>query len=199
MPQIDYYFSPLSVWSYLAGQRLEQIAARHGAQITYKPVDVMALFARTGGVAPADRHPNRLAYRAQEIARWSAKLGMVLNPKPAHWPTNGAPASYAIIAAQEAGGGDLGLLCHSLARAVWAEDKDIAQDAVIGACLEDAGFSSMLTLSGMVRGAEIYAKNLEDAVAAGAFGVPFYITDDDARFWGQDRLADLDSHLEAAT
>ncbi len=36
---------------YLAGDRLEAIAAKHGATITYKPVDAVALFARTGGLA----------------------------------------------------------------------------------------------------------------------------------------------------
>ena len=36
--------------------------------------------------------------------------------------------------------------------------------------------------------------DLEDAVAQGAFGVPFYITGDE-RFWGQDHIEDLDLHL----
>ena len=29
----------------------------------------------------------------------------------------------------------------------------------------------------------------------GVFGVPFYIVDGSERFWGQDRLDDLDLHL----
>lgn len=197
MTQIDYYFTTLSPWAYLAGLRLEQIAARHGAQISYRPLDPLALFARTGGKAPADRHPSRMAYRAQELARWSARLGMPLTPDPAHWPTNPAPSSYAIIAAQEAGGGDLGLLTHSLMRACWAEEKDIAEDQVIGDCLAAAGFDRGLTLSGLMVGAEIYPRNLEQAVAAGVFGAPFYVLEDGAKFWGQDRLDFLDAHLEA--
>ena len=36
---------------------------------------------------------------------------------------------------------------------------------------------------------------LEEAAAKGVFGAPFYITDDGARFWGQDRIEDLDAHL----
>ena len=31
MPHIDYYFTTLSPWSYLAGLRMEDIARRHGA------------------------------------------------------------------------------------------------------------------------------------------------------------------------
>ncbi len=63
MAHIDYYFATISPYTYLAGTRLEAIAARHGATITYKPLDVAALFGRTGGQAPKDRHESRRAYR----------------------------------------------------------------------------------------------------------------------------------------
>ncbi|EEX13477.1 2-hydroxychromene-2-carboxylate isomerase [Citreicella sp. SE45] len=192
MAHLDYYFSVLSPYAYLAGKRLEKIADAHGLDITYKPLDIMTLFTRTGGLAPKDRHPSRMAYRAQELPRQAKKAGMPLNMKPAHWPTNAAPASYAIIAAQKAGGGDLGGLVHSILRAVWVEDRDIAEDSVVQDCLKAAGFDPGLTFSGMLAGAETYAANLEDAVNAGVFGAPFYILEDGQSFWGQDRLEDLD-------
>ena len=195
MAHIDYYFATLSPYTYLAGTRFEEVAAKHGATVTYKPLDIMALFSRTGGTPPKDRHPNRVEYRAQELPRQAKKLGMAFNLKPAHWPTNGAPSSYAFIAAQNAGGGDLGKLMHAICRAVWAEDKDIAQDAVVRTCLEEAGFDPGLADSGLLVGAETYAANLEEAVERGVFGSPFYITDSGQRFWGQDRIDDLDAHL----
>lgn len=195
MAHIDYYFATLSPYTYLAGTRFEEVVAKHGASVTYKPLDIMALFSRTGGTPPKDRHPNRIAYRAQELPRQAKKLGMPFNLKPAHWPTNAAPSSYAIIAAQAAAGGDLGQLVHSVLRAVWAEDKDIAEDAVVKACLEAAGFDPALADSGLLAGAETYARNLEEAVDKGAFGAPFYIVDGDQRFWGQDKIDELDMHL----
>ncbi len=198
MSHIDYYFTVLSPYAYLAGDRLEQIAEKHGASIAYKPLDIMALFPRTGGAAPKDRHPARLSYRAQELPRQARKSGLPFNFKPAHWPTNAAPASYAIIAAAKAGGGNLGQLVHCILRASWAEEKDIAEDSVVQDCLREAGFDPNLTFSGMLAGAEIYAQNLEDAVAAGVFGSPFYIVDGAEKFWGQDRLDDLDAHLSGA-
>ncbi len=157
----------------------------------------MALFARTGGTHPKDRHPSRMEYRLQELRRGAAKTGMPLNLKPAHFPTNPAPSSYAVIAAQEAGGGDVGALVRGLLAACWAEEKDIAEDAVIKTCLQEAGFDPGLADSGLLSGAETYAANLEEAVAAGVFGSPFYIVGDE-RFWGQDRLDDLDAHLAGA-
>ncbi len=195
MAHIDYYFATISPFTYLTGTRPAEVAAANGATITYKPLDIMGLFSRTGGVPPKDRHPNRQEYRLQEMRRRSALAGMPLNLKPAFWPTNPAPSSYAIIAAQEAGGGDLGALVASLTRACWAEEKDIAQDDVIVACLEAAGFDGGLATSGMMKGADTYAANLEEAINKGAFGAPFFITDSDERFWGEDRIADLEAHL----
>lgn len=195
MAHIDYYFSTLSPFTYMAGTRMEDAAAKHGATITYKPLDIMALFARTGGTPLKDRHPARQAYRAQEMPREAKKLGVPLNVKPAHFPTNSAPSSYALIAAQSAGGGDLGQLAHSFLHALWVEDKDIAQDDVIRACLEAAGFDPSLADSGLLAGAETYAKNLEDAVRDNVFGSPFYVVDTGQSFWGQDSIADLDAYL----
>ena len=67
---------------------------------------------------------------------------------------------------------------------------------MIGDCLQAAGFSRSLTMSGMLTGADTYARNLEHAVMAGVFGVPFFIVGE-ARFWGQDRLDFLDEHLDS--
>ncbi|RCW83330.1 2-hydroxychromene-2-carboxylate isomerase [Paracoccus lutimaris] len=196
MAHIDYYFGTPSPWVYLAGDRLEQIAARHGATITYKPLDLMQLFDRTGGTRPDQRHPARSEYRAQELRRWSGHLGLPLNLKPAFWPVNPAPSSYAIIAAQAAGGGDLAGLVQSFLRAVWAENENIADDAVIRAKLSAAGFDPALADKGLFVGAETFGRNLEQAIEAGAFGAPFYVVRESGeRFWGQDRLDFLDRHL----
>lgn len=192
MAQVDYFFSVLSPYAYLVGDGLERIAQKHEARIAYKPVDFMALKARMGGGAP---HPARADYMAQDIARIAARLGMPLTPQPVHWPTNPAPAAYAIVAAQGAGGGDTGALVRALMRACWAEDRDVAEGDVVRDCLGQAGFDPALADSGLLQGAETYAANLEEAVARGVIGIPFYLTDGGAAFWGQDRLEDLDRHL----
>ncbi len=194
MPHIDYYFATISPFTYLSGTQLEEIAQKHGATITYKPLDIMGLFGRTGGIPPKDRHPNRQEYRLQDMRRRALVAGLPLTLKPAFWPTNPAPSSYAIIAAQAAGG-DVGGLVNALTRSCWADDKNIAEDDVIRACLSETGFDPALADSGLLSGAETYAANLEEAVAKGVFGAPFFISDKDERFWGQDRLDDLDRHL----
>lgn len=195
MSHIDYYFTVLSPWAFFGGKRFAQIAEKHGAAVTFKPVDIGQLFSRTGGQLPKDRHPSRMEYRMQELKRWARALDMPINFNPAHWPTNGAPASYAIIAAQNAGTGDVGVLVNALMRSIWMDEKDIAEDAVIKECLAEAGFDPSLADSGLLMGAETYAKNTDDAVNAGVFGSPFYVCDDGEKFWGQDRLDLLDTYL----
>jgi 2-hydroxychromene-2-carboxylate isomerase len=194
MAHIDYYFATLSPFTYLCGTRPAEIAARHGATLTYKPLDIMQLFARTGGVPPKDRHPNRQTYRLQELRRRAALAEMPIQQKPAHWPTNGAPASYAIIAAQAAGG-DVAALVAGVTRACWAEEKNIAEDDIIRECLTQAGFDADLADKRMMSSAETYAANLEDGINAGVFGAPFFVVDSGEMFWGEDRLADLEAHL----
>jgi len=192
MPHIDYFFATMSPFTYFAGN---EIAKARGATVFYKPFDLMALFARTGGTPPPQRHVSRQEYRMQELIRNAKINGLPLNPKPAFLPVNPAPSSYAVIGAQAAGGGDIGALVQSFLRAVWAEERDIADDGVIRNCLDKAGFDPGLADSGLLSGAETYAANLEEAVNRGVFGSPFYVTDSDQRFWGHDRLDQLDASL----
>ena len=193
MARIDYYFSTISPWAYLAGDRLEQIAARHGASITYRPLDLMQLFDRTGGQRPQDRHPARLAYRNQDLPRVAAHLGMPIRLDVPM--TNMAPSSYAVIAAQE-GGADVGALVQGILAARFVDGRDVADDAVIRDVLEATGHDPAIADRGLFTGAEIYGRNLERAVAAGVFGSPFYIVAESGEmFWGQDRLDYLDRYL----
>ena len=194
MAPIDYYLATISPFTYLAGPEFEKIVAKHGATVTYKPLDIMGLFGETGGIPPGQRHVNRQEYRLQDMRRRALVTDLPFTIKPAHWPTNIAPSSYAIIAAQNAGG-NVGALVQALTKASWADDKNIAEDDVIRACLEETGFDPPLADSGLLEGADTYARNLEEAVAKGVFGAPFFISDKDERFWGQDRLNDLDRHL----
>ncbi len=194
MAEIDYYLFPLSPFAYLAGLRLEEIAQARGATITYRPVQLFRIFAETGTAPVAERHPSRQAYRLADIARVAELNGLPVNVKPRHWPTNPVPASTAIIAAQEAGGGDLGALAHSFGRAVWAEERDIAEDALVRDCLGEAGFDPGLAERAMLSGSEQIERNTTQALMRGVFGAPTYAVGEDL-FWGQDRLPHLDAHL----
>lgn len=192
MAHIDYYFTPLSPFAYLAGDGLETIAAKHGATVAYKPVNFMRLMEAMGGLPVPKRHPARQEYRLQELPRIAKRVGLPLVVHPAHWPTDAGYATAAIIAADAAGGGDVGALSQALLRACWAEETDIADRAVVDGALTDAGFDPAAL---DVEAASARIEPLTDeAIEAGVFGAPFYIVEGE-KFWGQDRLTYLDDHL----
>ncbi len=194
MTQIDYYLAVQSPYVYLAGTRPAEIAARHGAKLVYKPLDATQLFPRTGGKVRAERHPSRNDYSAQDRVRQARKLGVRLDAQPFFGAANPAPAAYAVIAAQAAGGGDLAGFVAAIGRAMWAEGRDISDDDTLRPLLVAHGFDANVADRGMLMAAETYAANLEDAVSRGVFGVPFFVVGDQ-KFWGQDRLDDLDLYL----
>ena len=102
---------------------------------------------------------------------------MPFNLRPAFWPVNAAPSSYAIIAAQSAGGGDTRGLVHGFLRACWAEKPNISQGDTIRTRLSAAGLDPGLADRGSLARAETYPANTEEVIARGVFGAPFYIVD----------------------
>ena len=195
MAQVDYYLALQSPYVYLAGTRPAEIAARHGATLVFKPLDAARLFPRTGGKVRAERHPARNDYSAMDRVRVARRLGMTYDPQPMFAAANPAPAAYAVIAAQAAGGGDVAGLVAGFGRAMWAEGRDISDDDVIRTLLTSHGFAANTADRAMLMAAEGYSANLEEAVSRGVFGVPFFVVGEE-KFWGQDRLADLDAYLE---
>ena len=141
MTKIDYYFSVLSPFTYLAGNGVEQIAAKHNAQIVYKPLDLIGLFAKTGGLPPGQRHWSRQEYRLQELKRIASHTGLDLHIKPAHWPTDPLPASKAILATQHAGQNP-GSLAHAFPRACWAQERNIGDQNVVDEILAENDISA---------------------------------------------------------
>ena len=193
MAHIDYYFTVLSPFAYLAGDRMERVAQKHGASIAYKPVDIMTLFAQMGGTPPAQRHESRKEYRMQELARLSALNAMPMKFQPAHWPTDPKPASALIVAAGKAGA-DAGALTRAVMKAVWAEERDVADDATLDAILSETGIDRAALEPHVDAARAAFDTMTAEAMERGVFGAPFYIVGEQ-RFWGQDRISHLDAHL----
>src|SRR6202158_2259553 len=97
---VDYYFTPVSPYTYLGHERFLEIAARHDATIAVKPVDYGRIFPVSGGLPLKQRAPQRQAYRLIELERWSKRLGKALNVKPKFFPVSPDMAARWIIAAQ---------------------------------------------------------------------------------------------------
>ena len=106
----------------------------------------------------------------------------------------GLPAAAAIITAQAQGKGDLGRLVHGFLRAVWAEERDIAEGDVVRDILSQSGFDPALADKGLLSAVETLERNTDEALRRSVFGTPSYVVGEKV-FWGQDRLPLLEAHL----
>ena len=194
---IDYYHSLISPWSYLGGPRLDDIAAAAGATVNVKPIDLARVFPVSGGLPLAKRADQRRAYRLAELARWRDHLGMPLNIEPRSFPAAEGLAARTVIAARQAGA-DAARLSNAILRAVWAEQRDIAdRETLVAICAETGHDGAALTAAAETDAiAAIYAADTSEAIARGVFGAPTYAFEGEL-FWGQDRLDFLARALDA--
>nr|WP_314541839.1 2-hydroxychromene-2-carboxylate isomerase [uncultured Massilia sp.] len=187
---IHYYFAPQSPYAYFGHARLLKLAAQYGAIVEPKPFDLAAIFSESGGQPIAKRAPQRQAYRLVELERWADFLGLPLNLHPTFFPVDQTAASLLLVAARAQNGADQALeLAGALLRAVWAEQRDIADAATLQALADDCGLdgAALLEASRTVETRRQYDGFNQEAIDAGIFGSPWYIVDGQG-FWGQDRL-----------
>ena len=195
---VDYCFTPVSPWAYLGHARFVQILKDTGAAVNVRPVDYGAVFPVSGGLPLPQRAPQRQAYRLLELQRFSAHLGLPLNAKPAFFPVAGGAASQLIVATDLAHGAMAALdLAGRMGSAVWAEQRNLADPALLQALLQEAGLPAALMAASaepvMAAACKGYT---EQAIAAGVFGAPSYVIDGEI-FWGQDRLDFVERRLRA--
>ena len=201
MPQtVDYYFAPQSPWAYLGHQRLRDVAKAAGASVRVLPVDLGGkVFPISGGLPLGQRAPQRQAYRLVELKRFSEHLNAPLNLHPRYFPVGGDDASRLIIAADLVHGGQASLdLAVAVLGAVWAQERNIADPAVLGQLLSEQGLSSQVQDRAQSQEVqERYEQYTRQAIDAGVFGAPSYVVEGEI-FWGQDRLDFLQRRLSMA-
>ncbi len=185
---VDYYHSLVSPWTYLGGPRLGRIVEQAGARVNVKPIDLSKVFPVSGGLPLAKRAPQRQAYRLVELARWRDHLGMPLNLEPRFFPARDGLAARTVIAARQAGT-DAGVLSNAILRAVWVEERNIADaDDLLAICGENGCDGAALAAAAETEAvADEFAANTAEAIELGIFGSPSYVHRGEL-FWGQDRL-----------
>lgn len=194
---IDYYFTPISPWTYMGHDRFVALAKRVGAEVRVRPVDYGRVFPVSGGLPLAKRPPQRQAYRLAELKRWREFLRLPLNLQPKFFPVRDEMAARTIIAADRAGKDAL-KLASAVLRACWADEKNVADGATLAALADGCGMDG----AALVKAAESDAvkaawdRYTEEAIARGVFGAPTYVIDGEL-FWGQDRLDFVERALAA--
>lgn len=193
---ITYFAMPISPWTYLGHEKLRSIAAKAGAKIELKMMDLGQVFATSGGLPLPQRSPQRQAYRLTELTRWQQVTGLPLNIHPKFFPANPLLATLVTLHLRDTVSTEAALdFLGAVLKAVWGQERNIADESVLSAMLADFGLSPDVVAqaqSDTTRAA--YAADTAAALAANVFGAPSYVVDEQL-FWGQDRLDFLERQL----
>lgn len=197
MKTIEYFFSPPSPWSYLGHQRLLEMAAQYGATVQPRPFALTSeIFPISGGLPLNERPPQRQAYRLIELKCWSEFRNLPLNVHPRFFPvTDVDRSSLMLCAAILKHGNEAGLrLAAAQFRAVWVEERDIADQQTLIDIAQGCGLDGVALWDAREEGRSLYAENTEQARRLQVFGAPWYVYEGEP-FWGQDRLDFLERAL----
>src|SRR5271165_1784529 len=94
MPQpIEFFFDFSSPYGYIASRLIDDLAARHGREVTWKPILLGAIFKLTGG-APLTTVPLKGEYSQRDFPR-TARFHGIPFTMPTPFPFSGVQANRA--------------------------------------------------------------------------------------------------------
>jgi 2-hydroxychromene-2-carboxylate isomerase len=192
---IDFYFDFSSPYGYLASTRIEDIAAKHGRVVTWRPTLLGAAFKITGG-QPLPTIPLKGSYAAHDMAR-SARLIGASFKLPSKFPISATAPSRAFYWLHDRDPALAKQLAQALYRAYFAEDRDISNPEVTGNVAAKLGVDKSELTEALNDPAvkERLRMEVEAAIERGVFGSPYIVVDGEP-FWGSDRLEQVDRWLE---
>lgn len=188
---IDFYFDFSSPYGYLASTRIDELAARHGRSVAWRPFLLGVAFKLTGQRALIEQ-PIRGPYHERDFAR-SARLLGVPFVRPAKFPFFGLAASRAFYWLDD--GGQAKALAKAVYAAAFGEGRDVTPVSTV------AEIARPLGIEGLEQGVESpetkarLREATDEAIARGVFGSPFFVVDGEP-FWGHDRLGQVEQWLE---
>jgi 2-hydroxychromene-2-carboxylate isomerase len=183
---LEFWFEFGSTYSYPAALRVEPVARAAGVEVAWRPFLLGPIFAAQGwNDSPFNLYPAKGRYMWRDLERVCAALGLRLR-RPSQFPRSGLLAARLACWFQDEGW--VPEFVRRVYLANFAEDRDIADRAVLASLLEPLGqpASALAAAESPEAKAKLRAQT-EHAAALGIFGAPTFAVGTEL-FWGNDRL-----------
>lgn len=188
MPEIDFWYSIGSTYSYLTVMRLPDWARANDVTVRWRPFNVRSVMMDQKNIPFAGK-PEKSAYMWRDIERRSAKYGITARvPAPYPIPHLQLVNQVALLGLKE----DWGIPFTRESYRIWFLDGLAAgSEPNLSEALHRSGQDPAEAL---IRArSDAIVKELADqtdrAVQSGVFGAPSFVVRDEV-FWGDDRLED---------
>ena len=192
---IDFYFDFSSPYGYLAAERIDALAEKHGRSATWRPFLLGAVFQKIGG-SPLVDQPMKGPYSRHDMLR-SARLHGIAFSVPDNFPVNSIAACRAFYWLAQDDAGRARDLALALYRGYFAENRDLSRPETVVETAAGLGVEADALAAALQDQAvkdRLRAEN-DAALERGVFGSPTVFVDGEM-FWGHDRLEMIDRWLE---
>jgi 2-hydroxychromene-2-carboxylate isomerase len=184
---VEFFFDFGSPTSYLAWTQLPAIAAQADAAVVWRPMLLGGVFKATGNASPVTV-PAKGRWMFTDIARWAQRYGVPLAFNP-HFPINTLTLMRVAAGLLQRQPADFEPYCAAVFNAIWQQQLNLGDAAVLASVLSNAGFDpeALLALAADPAVKAALASTTDEAVARGVFGAPTFFVGEQM-FFGQDRL-----------
>ena len=191
---IEFWFDFSSPYSYLASERIDELAAKYGRKVKWRAVMIAAAF-KVSGLPFLLTVPLKGEYSKRDIERSARFLGLPY-AFPSRFPvaTLAAARGYYWLHGQDCG--KAREFAHAVFRAYWVDDRDIGELPVVLEIADQLGIDRD-AFTAAIATPEIkdrLRQETDAAISGGMFGVPYFMVDGEP-FWGADRLPQIDKWL----
>ncbi|HEY1459730.1 MAG TPA: 2-hydroxychromene-2-carboxylate isomerase [Casimicrobiaceae bacterium] len=189
---IEFYFDFSSPYGYLASEKIEALAARHGREVSWHPVLLGVVFKQTGAM-PLLQVPLKGEYSRRDMHRSARFHGVDRFRVPTKFPIPSQAAARVVLWSAQRDPALAARVVHALYRAYFVDDQDISSPEVAVAVAASCGLDAAEVRAAIEDPSikEALKRANEQAIAKGVFGSPYIIIDGEP-FWGLDRLDQVD-------
>jgi 2-hydroxychromene-2-carboxylate isomerase len=190
---IEFYVDFISPFSYLALQRLPDLATRFGYDVDYQVIDLKDIKQLAGNTGPSTRDmPIRLRYAKVDQRRWAKRYGVPITT-PAHYDSLQLSRGFVFAKTRGKALDYLMLAFHN----AWGEGSSMIDESMLRELASKLGWDEDEFLR-FTRSDEADAQRKASTLAAharGVFGVPTCIIGAEM-WWGNDRLHFVEQYLK---
>ncbi len=197
MATLEFFFDCSSPWTYLAFTRIQEVAAKAGAGIVWRPILVGGVFNavnRDVYERRANPDPRKASHNEKDLQDWARLCGIRIG-KPPVFPVRAIAVMRHALVAQEQE--KLVAFARAAFEAYWGDLKDISRDDVLAAVCRMADLDPEATRA-RSECADIKERlrlNTEEVIARGGFGSPTMFVNGSDMYFGNDRLPLVEAAL----
>ncbi len=184
---IEFFFDLVSPYSYLASEKIEELAKQNNRELIWKPFLLGGLFKALDAPPAPGLLPYKKPYLFKDLDRLARFHGIPFNT-PSEFPRLTVKPLRALLSLPKE---DLPEAVHQLYRAYWVEDRDISDASV----LADLLGAEAIEKTGDPEIKQSLIQATDEAVSRGLFGAPTFLVGQEM-FFGHDLMDLLEAFLQ---